>query len=226
MPDTASSSNAYQNCRKAAITLGKMIVKLKPQKVWSDRRTEVKSVFIRSCQKKNTDTYTTHSKAKSAFAKRKIGYLEDIIYNHLKNKWPYHYIVELQSFVQIINSKTSKITGLASNKVSRKHVSGLVSLTFEKTSQLVRKPKHKISSTFGIAKKAVPFRKKENSFTDELCTISQAVTFNSPTFFFWLLLKTKVLKASIRNQYRSTFFERDDFVVYIEWWSSLELHND
>ena len=161
-----------------------MITKEKPEKVWSDKGTEFKGAFKRFCELNNIETYTTHSEAKSAFAERNIWSLKNIIYKHLENKWSYHYIKELQSFVMTINSRVNRMTGLAPNKVKKHHVSRLISLTAECSSELVKKPKFKVGHRVRIAKQDLPFKKgyKQN-FTDELFRVTKIATFNAPTYY-------------------------------------------
>ena len=169
---------------ETAKTFARMITKEKPEKVWSDKGTEFKGAFKRFCELNNIETYTTHSEAKSAFAERNIRSLKNIIYKHLENKWSYHYIKELQSFVMTINSRVNRMTGLAPNKVKKHHVSRLISLTAERSSKLVKKPKFKVGHRVRIAKQDLPFKKgyKQN-FTDELFRVTKIATFNPPTYY-------------------------------------------
>ena len=102
-----------------------------PLKVSSDKGTEFKGAFKKFCERKGIDTYTTNSEAKSAFPERNIRSLKNTIYKYLENKWSYGYINELQCFVNTINSRINRVTGLAPNKVSAKHVTNLVSQIVE-----------------------------------------------------------------------------------------------
>ena len=54
----------------AAKAFGKMIEKVQPQKVWSDKGTEFKGAFKNLCDQNGIATYTTASETKSAFAER------------------------------------------------------------------------------------------------------------------------------------------------------------
>ena len=119
----------------------------------------------------------------SAFAERNIWSLKNIIYKHLENKWSYHYGNELQSFVQTINSRVNRMTDLAPNKISKRHVPKLTSLQAEQTRKLVRKPKYKIGNRVRIAKEDLPFKKSymQNS-TDEVFRVTNIATFNPPTY--------------------------------------------
>ena len=92
----------------------------------SDKGTEFRGAFERFCQSNEIATYSTHSEAKSAFAERNIRSVKNIIYKHLENKWWYHYMNELQSFLQTINSRVNRMTGFAPNKISKRHVPQLI----------------------------------------------------------------------------------------------------
>ena len=48
----------------------KMIEKVQPQKVWSDKGTEFKGAFKNLCDRRRIATYTSASEKKSAFAER------------------------------------------------------------------------------------------------------------------------------------------------------------
>ena len=166
----------------------------------------------------------THSAAKSAFAEKNIRSLENIIYKDLENKWSYHYINELQSFVQTINSRVNRMTGLAPYKVSKKHVSNLFSFTAEKSSQIVRKPKLKFFRTVRIAKEDLQFGERyKRNFTDEVFTIIKIATFNPPTYSL-VDAKGGSFPARFMNQNWSAFHKMDEFVAYLESTGSMDLH--
>lgn len=166
-----------------AKAFSKMIVRTQPQKIWSDKGNEFKGAFKSLCEKRGIETYTTASEKKSAYAERNIRSLKNIIYKHLENKWTYHYISKLQSFVNTINSRVNRVTKLAPSKVTKKHVPYLISLTAEQSSKLVKKPKFAIRDKVRIAKEDLPFKKGyKQSFTDEIFTISKIPTFNPPTY--------------------------------------------
>ena len=173
-------SKTAQETRKA---FARMITEVKPEKVWSDKGTEFRGSFKQFCDSNGIDTYTTHSEAKSAFAERNIRSLKNIIYKHLENKWSYRYINELQTFVNTINSRVNRMTGLAPNRVTKKHVSKLISLRAERSSKQVKKPRFKAGDKVRIAKQDIPFKKgyKQN-FTDEIFRITRINTFNPPTY--------------------------------------------
>ena len=102
---------------------------------------------------------------------------------NIKNKWSYRYVNELQSFVNTINSRTNRVTGLASNKVSVKHVTNLVSQIVQQSSKLVRTPNLKPGDKVRIAKEDIPFKKRyKQRFNDEVFEITKIATFNPPTY--------------------------------------------
>ena len=68
----------------AAKEFEKMIEKVQPQKLWSDKGTEFKGAFKNLCDKRGIATYTTASETKSAFAERNIRSPKNIMYKHMK----------------------------------------------------------------------------------------------------------------------------------------------
>ena len=66
---------------------------------------------------------------------------KNLIYKYLEDKWTSSYIDQLQSFVQIINSRVNRVSKLASNKITRKDVPLLISLSVDASAKLVRRPK-------------------------------------------------------------------------------------
>ena len=167
----------------AAKAFKKMIEKVQPQKVWSDKGTEFKGAFKNLCDQRGIATYTTASETKSAFAERNIRSLKNIMYKHMENKWTYHYISKLSQFVSTINSRVNRVTKLAPNKVTKKHEPHLRSLAAEQSSKFVKKPKFSLRDKVRIAKQDLPFKKGyKQSFTDEIFTIIKISTFNPPTY--------------------------------------------
>ena len=159
------------------------MTKKKPQKVWSDMVTEFRGAFERFCQSNEIATYSTRSEAKAAFAERNIRSLKNLVYKFLENKWSYHYMNKMQSFVQAINSRVNRMTGLAPNKISKRHVPQLISLQAEQSRKLVRKPRYKIGNRVRIAKEDLPFKKGyRQSFTDEVFLVTNIATFNPPRY--------------------------------------------
>ena len=75
------------------------------------------------------------------------------------------------------------VTKIAPNKVTKKHVPHLVSLSAEQLSKFVSKPRFAIANRVRIAKEDLPFKKGyKQSFTDEVFTITKIATFNPPTY--------------------------------------------
>ena len=167
-----------KSAEETAKSFSRMIKKKKPQKVWSDTGTEFRDAFERFCQSNEITTYSTHSEAKSAFAERNTRSLKNFIYKHLENKWSYHYMNE---FVQTINSRVKRMTDLAPNKISKRHVPKGISLQAEQSRMLVRKPRYKIGNRIRIAKEDLPFKNGyRQNFTDEVFRVTNIVTLNPP----------------------------------------------
>ena len=169
--------------KEVADAFKKMIKQKQPQKVWVDKGTEFKGDFLALCKNKRIHLYSTHSEKKSAFAERNIRSLKNLIYRYLEDKWSYEYLSKLPDFVKTINSRVNRVTQLAPNKVTKQHVSKLISQTAQKSFQLKSSPKLSIGDYVRIAKVDLPFRKgyKQN-FTDEVFEISNILTQNPPTY--------------------------------------------
>ena len=67
------------------------------------------------------------------FDKRNFHSLTIIINRYLEEKWTYSYNDKLEDFVKTINSRVNWTTKLAPNKVTKKDVPRLVSLSAETT---------------------------------------------------------------------------------------------
>ena len=129
--------------------------------MWVDAGTEFKGSFSNLCLKKDIEFYKTFSEKKSAFVDRNIRSLKNLIYNYLEDKWTYSYINQLQSFVQTINSRVNRVTKLAPNKVTKKDVPYLISLIFNTSAKLVRRPK--FSGTLCEYQKRILLLEKDTS---------------------------------------------------------------
>ena len=166
----------------AAKAFEKMIEKVHPQKIWSDKGTEIEGAFKNFCYKRGIATYTTASESKSTFAERNFGSLKNIMYKHMESKWTNHYISKLSQFVSTINSRVNRVTKLAPNKVTKKQEQHLRSLAAKQSSKFVKKPKFSLRDNVWIAKQDFPFKKGDKqSFRDEIYSISKIYTFNPPT---------------------------------------------
>ena len=132
-------------------------------KKWLDAGTECTGSFSTMCQKNEIEVYRTLSEKKSAFAKRNIR--------------------SLKSFVQTNNSRVIRVTKLAPNKVTKKAVSYLLSLTFNASATLVRQPKFYVGDFVRISKADLPFRKGyKQTFTNEVFEIDDIPTTNPLTY--------------------------------------------
>ena len=166
---------------EAAEAFKKMIKNKQPEKVWVDDGTEFLGEFKQLCNKRGIQLYSTFSEKKSAFAERNIRSLKKIIHRYLEEKWTYSYIDQLDQFVKTINSRVNRVTKIAPNKVTKKDVPRLVSLTVQTSSN--QKPKFYIGDFVRIVKKDKAFRKSyKQSFTDEVFEITGIPTLSPPTY--------------------------------------------
>ena len=159
----------------------KMIKHKQPEKVWVDDGTEFLGAFKALCTERGIHLYSTFSEKKSAFAERNIRSLKNIIYRYLEEKWTYSYLDKLDAFVKTINSRVNRTIKLAPNKVTKKDVPRLVSLTANTTNS--QKPKFYIGDFVRIVKKEQTFGKGyKQSFTDEIFEIASIPTLHPPTY--------------------------------------------
>ena len=126
----------------------KLIITTKQPKKGTDFKGSFEAIF----KKKGIKTYSTESKKKSAFAERNIRSVKNFIYQYLEDKWTTSYIDKLQYFFNAINSRTSRVTNLASNKITKKYVPCSISLRAEKSLKLVRRSKLYIGGYVRLAK--------------------------------------------------------------------------
>ena len=99
----------------------------------------------------------------------------------MEGKWTYSYINNLDQFVKTINSRVNRVTKLALNKVTKKDVPRLVSLTVE--TRRSQKPKLYVGDFARIVKKEKTFRKGyKQSFTDEVFEIDSIPPLNPSTY--------------------------------------------
>ena len=158
-----------------------MIKHKQPEKVWVDDGTEFLGAFKRLCNSRAIHLYSTFSEKKSVFAERNIRSLKNLIHRYLEEKWTYSYIDKLDDFVKTINSRVNRITKLEPNKVTKKDVPGLVSLSAETT--VSQKPRFFVGDFVRIVKKGKAFRKGyEQSFTDEVFEIIDVPTLLPPSY--------------------------------------------
>ena len=107
----------------------KMIKRKQPEKVWVDHGTEFLGAFKALCTERRIHLYSTFSEKKSAFAERNTRSLKITIYRFLEEKWTLSYLDKLDAFVKTITSRVNRTIKLAPNKVTKKDVPRLVSLT-------------------------------------------------------------------------------------------------
>ena len=89
----------------------------------------------------------------------------------------------MQDFLNAINSRTNRVTNLASSKVTRKYVPRLISLRAEQSLKLVQRPNLYLGDYVRLAKVDIPFRKGyKQSFTDEVFEVFDIPTQNPPRY--------------------------------------------
>ena len=159
----------------------KMIKHKQPEKVWVDDVTEFLGAFKALCTERGFHLYSTFSEKKSAFAERNIRSLKNIIYSYLDEKWTFSYQDKLDAFVKTINSRVNRTIKLAPNKVTKKDVPRLVSLTANAANS--KKTKFYIGDFVRIVKKEETFGKGyKQSFTDDVFEIASIPTLHPPTY--------------------------------------------
>ena len=158
----------------------KMIEKKQPEKVWTDKGSEIKGDFKKFCEKKRIHLYARENETKSAFAERNIRSLKNNIYKYSEEKWTWTYIKDLPQFANTMKSRVNWVTQLAPNKVFKKHEPFLISLAINTKKY---KPKYKEGDFVRIAKPDEKFRKgyKQN-YTNEIFTIFKIATVSPPTY--------------------------------------------
>ena len=144
--------------RTTADAFKKMVKNKQTNKVWVDAGTEFKGSFSTICQKIEIEVYKTFSEKKLAFAEKNIRSLKNLIYKYLEDKWTYSYINQFQSFVQIINSTVNRVTKMAPNKMTTKDVPYLISLIFNASAKLNRRPNFYVGDFVRISKADLLFR--------------------------------------------------------------------
>ena len=106
-----------------------MIKHKQPEKISIDDGTELLGAFKALCTERGNHIYSTFIKRMSAFAERNIRFLKNINYRYLRKKWTDTYLEKLDTFVETINSRVNWTIKLSPNKIAKKDVPGLVSLT-------------------------------------------------------------------------------------------------
>ena len=78
----------------------RMKTKISPDKVWSDKRKELKAEPKHFCDSWNVELYQTLSETMSVFAEQNIRSRKNIIYHYLEKIWSYHYINKFLDYKQ------------------------------------------------------------------------------------------------------------------------------
>ena len=95
-------------------------------------------------QQKVTISDIQHHKT---FAKRNIRSLKGLHYKYLEENWTYSYIDKLPDFVNTVNSRTNRVTKLASIEVTKKDVPRLILSRVERLSNKIRSEKDSFTVT-------------------------------------------------------------------------------
>ena len=101
----------------------------------------------------------------------------------MEKRWSYQYIKKLHDFVDIINSRVNRVTGLAPKKVSDQDVPHLISLVSNKSTKQLRVPKFRAGDFVRVSKENLSFKKGyKKNFTNEIFQIEKIATLNPPTY--------------------------------------------
>ena len=137
--------------KHAAEAFKKMIEQKKPERVWTDKGSELK-VNSKNFVKRRRFIYIQPNE-------RNIRSLKNIILKYLEENWAWTYIKELPHFVNTINSRVNCVTQLALNKTFKKHEPFLISLAISTKKYM---PKYEEGDLVRIAKPDEIFRKGYN----------------------------------------------------------------
>ena len=147
-------------------------------------------------------------------------------------EWTDSYIEKLQSFVQTINSRVNRVTKLAPNKITRKHLPALVSSIANSSMKLVQKPKFYVGDYVRIAK--ADFRKSyKQIFTDKVFKIVAIPIVNPPTYSLIDAEKEEISGkfyekelSLIGNKADITKMDSDEFTVHLISTASMDYFPD
>ena len=123
---------------------------------------------------------------------------------------------KLQSFVNTINSRINRVTGLARNKVSAKQVTQFVSQVAELVSYLVRKPKMKPGHKIRIAREDLPLEKRyKQRLTDEVFQGTTNSNIQPTGFFAGWIQRGRPSREALRAKVDKNLVEIDQFDIYL-----------
>ena len=151
-----------------------------PEKIWVDKGREFAGEFANFCQQSGIHLFSTCSGSKSVFAGRNSRSIKALIlkYVHENNTEVYH--EQLQTFVDIINSRIKRVTKLAPNHVKKSDELFLVSL---KNCNAIKKPKFELVKHVRIRRKIDLFHRGYRiQFTEDVFPIAAVETLNPPTY--------------------------------------------
>ena len=90
-----------------------------PENIWVDEDRDFAREFDNFCQQSGVHLYSTCSETKSLFAERNIRSIKALIFKYLHENNTEVYHEQLQAFVDIISSRSNRVTKLAPNQVKR-----------------------------------------------------------------------------------------------------------
>jgi transposase-like protein len=152
----------------------------KPKKLWTDNGTEFEGTFRRYCQQQEISIYHTFSETKAAYAERAIRSLKNIMYRYMEQQKTYKYLGKLQSFVQTMNSRVNRSTGMAPKDVKN---ADAIRIMYIRKPLPREKPKYKVDDYVRISRKDTAFRKGyKPQFTDEIFKIFKTLKTNPQTY--------------------------------------------
>lgn len=169
----------------------------KPEKIWVDKGTEFAGSFKKMCQKESISIYSTMSETKACYAERAIRSLKNIIYRYMEDNG-YKYVHKLQDFVNTMNSRINRGTGMKPKSVKN---SDVMKILYNKG---MRKPTNvlfRVGDNVRISKTDIPFRKGyKPQFTDEIFEIQKISTRNPPTYKLIDMASEKILGKFYQNE--------------------------
>ena len=129
-----------------------------------------------------------------------------------------HFYCQTTDFLQTINSRVNRLTKLAPNNVTRKHVPAKVSINANNPTKVIQKPKFYVGVYVRIAKTDSPFRKGYKLiFTDAVFEIVAIPTVLSATYRLIFIksvehILTERLIKEIKTKFKDKFyFDATDF---------------
>ena len=151
-----------------------------PEKLWVDKGRDFAREFANFCQQSGIHLYSTCNETKSVFAEVNIRSIKAPIIKYLHENDTKAYREQLQAFVDIINSRITRVTKLAPNQVKKSDESFLVTLQH---CNAIKKPKFKLGQHVRIRRKIDIFHRGYRiQVTEKVFLIAAVETPNPPTY--------------------------------------------